>query len=357
MAAERATVTVPDVRRDQMLRAAAELIGERGFSETRIADVARRSGASPALVIYYFGTKDQLLTEALRYSEDLFYASVAAQLDAMPTARARLELLVRLTCIPQGDGEIPGAWGLWFDLWAQAFRHPEVAKDRIELDQRWRDTIARVVREGQATGEIAPTSTSTTFALTFAALLDGLSIQVALEDPSSTRTRRSRSRWATPRGELGFDWKPPPTAQHGWRRLTRRVVGRRRSSGSSRPRRRRCSRRAPRPCGKDSAHRGARRDTACDAGPMRFGTETSSVCPSASLHAHVRRRAEVDHAVHDAVERVVARSLAVSIGRGGERDAFGADDDLGRARMRGAPCTAARRRPEAGTPRRRRRRR
>ena len=65
-----------------MLRAAAEIIGERGFSETRIADVARRSDASPALVIYYFGTKDQLLTEALRFSEDLFYADVAEQLRA-----------------------------------------------------------------------------------------------------------------------------------------------------------------------------------------------------------------------------------------------------------------------------------
>ena len=54
-----------------MLVAAAELIAERGFSETRIADVAERVGASPALVIYYFGTKDSLLTEALRYSEDL----------------------------------------------------------------------------------------------------------------------------------------------------------------------------------------------------------------------------------------------------------------------------------------------
>ena len=34
-------------------------------------------GASSALVIYYFGTKDRLLTDALRYSEDLFYAEVA----------------------------------------------------------------------------------------------------------------------------------------------------------------------------------------------------------------------------------------------------------------------------------------
>ena len=32
--------------------------------------MAERIGISPALVIYYFKTKDQLLTEAIRYSED-----------------------------------------------------------------------------------------------------------------------------------------------------------------------------------------------------------------------------------------------------------------------------------------------
>jgi AcrR family transcriptional regulator len=208
MATDRATATVPDVRRDQMLRAAAELIGERGFSETRIADVARRSGASPALVIYYFGTKDRLLTEALRYSEDTFYQAVSAQLGTLPTAREQLELLVHLTCIPQGDGEVPGAWGLWFDLWAQAFRHPEVAKDRIELDQRWRDTVSGVVRTGQATGEIAADVDVETFTLTFAALLDGLSIQVALLDPTVDPDRAFALAMGYAARELGLDWAP-----------------------------------------------------------------------------------------------------------------------------------------------------
>src|SRR5689334_11997433 len=173
---------IVDQRRDQMLVAAAQLIAERGFSETRIADVAKRVGASPALVIYYFGTKDNLLTEALRYSENKFYVTVDEMLAATPGIRERLEALVRLTCVPQTDDEIQGAWGLWFDLWAQAFRHPQVAKDRIELDQRWRDTIARVVRDGQADGEIGAVDADA-FAITFSALIDGLSIQVALEDP------------------------------------------------------------------------------------------------------------------------------------------------------------------------------
>jgi AcrR family transcriptional regulator len=207
MAAETSVTAAPDLRREQMLQAAAAIIGERGFSETRIADVARRSGASPALVIYYFSTKDKLLTEALRYSEDAFYRAVAAQLEELRTARQRLELLVRLTCIPEGDDEIPGAWGLWFDLWAQALRHPEIAKDRIELDQHWRDTIARVVRDGQAAGEIGEVDADA-FAITFAVLLDGLSIQVALKDPVVDQERAFAIAMKFAAGELDVSWKP-----------------------------------------------------------------------------------------------------------------------------------------------------
>ncbi len=205
----------PDVRREQMLLAAAELIGERGFSETRIADVARRSGVSPALVIYYFSTKDELLTAALRFSEQSFYADVAAQLDRLRGARERLEMLVRTTCVPQGEGEIPGAWGLWFDLWAQAFRHPEVKKDRIELDQRWRDTIARVVKDGQDGGEIARSVDADAFAITFSALLDGLSIQVALDDPVVDADRAFAIAMAFAARDLGVGWRPRRSTSSG----------------------------------------------------------------------------------------------------------------------------------------------
>jgi AcrR family transcriptional regulator len=177
-----------DDRRDQMLRAAAELIAERGFSETRIADVASRVDASSALVIYYFGTKDGLLTEALRYSENRFYEASAEMLARVPSLRERLEMLVRLTCVPQGDNDVPGSWGLWFDLWAQAFRHPQVAKDRLELDARWRETIARIVDEAIESGEISPID-AYAFAVTWSVLLDGLSIQVALDDPVVTVDR------------------------------------------------------------------------------------------------------------------------------------------------------------------------
>lgn len=177
---------VADVRREEMLAAAAQLIAERGFSETRIADVATRVGASPALVIYYFGTKDSLLTEALRWSERAFYASVEAMLQETPALRDRIETLVNW-CLPDAR-EVPPDWGLWFDLWAQAFRHPEVKKDRAALDQQWRDLVTRVVQAGVDDGEIGPVDVEA-FTIVWTALLDGLVVQVALEDPVVDGTR------------------------------------------------------------------------------------------------------------------------------------------------------------------------
>jgi AcrR family transcriptional regulator len=195
-----------DARRDQMLAAAATLIAERGFDDTRIADVAERVGASPALVVYYFGTKDTLLTEALRYSEQGFYAAAEGMLASHPGIVPRLETLVAWTCLPEEQEQTPGTWGLWFDLWAQAFRHPEVKKDRVELDQSWRGMIARVVREGVDAGEIEALDVEE-FAIAFAALLDGLSIQTALDDPvvSSDVAYQVAMRFAAT--SLGFAWK------------------------------------------------------------------------------------------------------------------------------------------------------
>ena len=173
-----------EARRVQMLRAAAELVCERGFSETRISDVAKRAGVSSALVIYYFGTRDRLLVDALRYSEESGYEAAERMLAEVPSLRERLSLLIQWTCVPEADNEIPGAWGLWFDLWAQAFRHDEVKAGRVELDARWRRMIAEAVESADLDTEVD----ARMFALEFSALLDGLSIQVALEDPEVDST-------------------------------------------------------------------------------------------------------------------------------------------------------------------------
>ena len=186
-----------EARRRAMLEAAAELISERGFGETRIADVAARAGASSALVIYYFGTRDRLLVDALRFSEE-----------SSTTPRARCWRRSRTSgtgcrCSSSGPASprsrarsaAPGARG-WTSGPLRSGT-PRSGRHASSLDGRWRDLIERVVRAGQEDGVVGDLDVRR-FALTFSVLLDGLATQVALADEEITRTWPSTWRWSTP---------------------------------------------------------------------------------------------------------------------------------------------------------------
>jgi AcrR family transcriptional regulator len=168
------------LRRPAILTAAAEVISERGVQHTRISDVAERAGTSAPGVLYWFPTKDELLAEALQFADERFYAGLAEELAELGSARERLGRMVELWPA-DGDGETV----LWMELWVRALRDPRLAATRERLDRRWRDALADIVREGQATGEFGPADADDV-ALLLAAVMDGFAIQLALGDPAVT---------------------------------------------------------------------------------------------------------------------------------------------------------------------------
>jgi AcrR family transcriptional regulator len=192
-------------RREQMLRAALEVIVERGYPDTRITDVAERAGASPALVIYYFKTRDQLLTEALRYSEDRWYAAATRRMEGIETSAGRLEELVAMMCLPEQEGGAEDSWLLWLDLWAQSPRNPAVAAIRQKIDERWRETIRTLVLAGQEAGEFAAVDADD-FAAAVSALLYGFVVPIALDDTAVGPARAFELSMQFASGRLGFRW-------------------------------------------------------------------------------------------------------------------------------------------------------
>jgi len=181
--------TISAARRTQILEAAVDVIGARGLADTRISDIAERTGTSAGLIVYYFGSKDRLLAEALTFSEERFYTATAEELKDIPTAPAQLRRLIELSCAANGDGRRGiDEWLLWIDMWSRALRDPDVAGDRAALDRRWRETIADIVRRGVAAGEFRDVDADE-FALRLASLVDGLAIQVVLADPDVTAER------------------------------------------------------------------------------------------------------------------------------------------------------------------------
>jgi AcrR family transcriptional regulator len=191
-------------RREEILEAAAAVIGERGVCETRIADIAERASVSPGLVVYYFESKDRLLAEALTFAENRFYEATMAELAGYPTCRERLVRLIERSCPMLDDDTNYAAWTLWIELWSRALRDPQVEEQREVLDQRWRATIAEIVREGRRSMEFAPVDVDD-FVVRLAALIDGLVIQVLLGDPDMGPERMWQVVVGMTARELGFE--------------------------------------------------------------------------------------------------------------------------------------------------------
>jgi AcrR family transcriptional regulator len=160
-----------DVRRPQILAAAAELLIEEGLSAVRVADVAERAGTSATSVIYYFGTKAELFEQAIAHADDSFYADLLEEVDRLDSGVDRLAaLIVRSSSLD---------WLLWMDLWVYSRRHPELWEAHQRFDRRFRAVIAEVIRHGQERDEFEPVDAGEA-SVRLGSLMRGLAVHVAL---------------------------------------------------------------------------------------------------------------------------------------------------------------------------------
>ncbi|CAN5878599.1 TetR/AcrR family transcriptional regulator [soil metagenome] len=194
-----------DIRRHQILEAAAAVIAERGLADARVSDIAARIDVSPALILYYFESKDVLLGEALAHKDRQFFDSVEAAMADEPSPVVRLALLIEASCPTKGNGVgIDDEYVLWIEAWARARHDKDLAQARVEMDTRWRTTIADVVEAGKLSGEFDASVPTDDFALKLSGLIDGLAIQVLLgEEIRPEHMRRLCLESAA--SDLGFD--------------------------------------------------------------------------------------------------------------------------------------------------------
>ena len=170
--------------------------------------MAAAAGVSPGLILYYFDSKDRLLSEALTYANDQFYLRMSREVRRISSAKEQLRRLIDLS-VP---GYLPeygrlDEWALWIEVWVRALRDAEMAKDREALDQRWRQSIADIIRAGQAAGEFQAADADE-LALRLGSLIDGLAIQVVMNDSVVTSERMHRACWEVAAHELGFELEP-----------------------------------------------------------------------------------------------------------------------------------------------------
>jgi AcrR family transcriptional regulator len=198
---EAAPSKAPEERRRRILEATVGVIRERGFAGARVSDIAAAAGTSSGLVLYHFGSLAGAMNEALTWLEDGFYLHLQTDLSVAAGPLERLALMAE-----QGSGAGPavGDWTLWLELWVRALRDDSARAARESLDGRWRTALREVITEGTASGVFHPADPDAS-TIRLACLMDGLAIQLTLEDPGMT-AGRFRDLWLTgAANELGVD--------------------------------------------------------------------------------------------------------------------------------------------------------
>jgi AcrR family transcriptional regulator len=201
-------------RRAEIVRAARQVIAERGFQELRVSDIARLAGTSPSAVHYHFRSRDEILDAVVSLAEDSFYTQIELARLAPERPAARLLALLDLG----GRGNSPDSavsWRVWLEIWARALHDRHTARTRELLDRRWRSTLAEAVRDGQTAGEFAPDADAELVALQLACLMDGLAIQFALGDPAVSGERMTELLVSTAQQALDCDLDGPAGGHPG----------------------------------------------------------------------------------------------------------------------------------------------
>lgn len=170
-------------RRAEILEVTCEVVIERGFAATRIADVAKRLGVSSSLIHYHFDSKEQLLAEAFAHYARKDLAEMEAEIEAAPTSVGQLDRAIQ-NYVPEGSGDVE--WMLWIDGWGEALRNPMMRKISQELDEQSAELLARVIERGVERGEFA-CDNSMAAATRLTAVVDGLAVQFAAHDGMMTR--------------------------------------------------------------------------------------------------------------------------------------------------------------------------
>ncbi|MGE7386693.1 TetR family transcriptional regulator C-terminal domain-containing protein [Streptomyces sp. NPDC004126] len=180
------------IAQERMLEEAMTAIAEDGLAALTMSKLADRLGTSGGHILYYYGSKDRLLLEALRWSEEQLAAERAALLRRRVTAARKLELFLELY-LPRGPRD--PRWTLWIELWARTPSNEDLRTAQEEIDAGWHADLGALLAKGVEQGRFAPTDTAAR-ASELLALLDGLSTRVVLGQRDADRARaleRARS--------------------------------------------------------------------------------------------------------------------------------------------------------------------
>jgi len=127
----------------RIVEAMRKSVARRGTAGSTFDRVSREAGVSRGLLHYYFGTKEQLLVEAVRRDCEVRMELLERQLSTAKTAEDFIGLMGRN--LRETVTEDPDFVTLVFELFVLSRRHPDIAAEYAGLVRRTREQVAGVL--------------------------------------------------------------------------------------------------------------------------------------------------------------------------------------------------------------------
>ena len=142
-----------NLRRAQLTRAAYKVVGEKGYSDFTIKDIAREAGLSTGLVHYYFKNKEELLFKLLKGMNDNLKHDLNKALTVLDDPQEKLLAF----CNEAFDlvHKEKAYFSVLVDFLAQINRNKRIHQAIVKLFQSYRDEIVAILKEGVAKGVFA----------------------------------------------------------------------------------------------------------------------------------------------------------------------------------------------------------
>lgn len=128
-------------RRAQIAGALLKVMASHGYERASIADIARAAELTPSLIHYHFGSKQEILLDAVRQLASRHRTGLEARL-ARATGGARGELAAFIDFhLGLGAAADPEALACWVLMSGEALREPAV---RVEYESALAELTARL---------------------------------------------------------------------------------------------------------------------------------------------------------------------------------------------------------------------
>jgi TetR/AcrR family transcriptional regulator, fatty acid metabolism regulator protein len=176
---ERSKSDIINLRRNQLTRAAYKVVGQKGYYDFTIRDIAREAGLSTGLVHYYFKNKEDLLLNLLKEINKNMLVILNRSISASEDPREKLNIFMKQAFdLVENEKDY---FYIVIDFWTQVNKNDRMKRANIKLFKSYRDEVSKILGEGVEQGVFVKMDVEFTSAVIIS-IIQGLIIQYVIDN-------------------------------------------------------------------------------------------------------------------------------------------------------------------------------